>query len=62
VFVVVSRFDHVVTPGPAIEFGSLLGAKILNLESECGHLATVCESNRLNKAVADFLTTDNEDQ
>ena len=55
VFVVVSRFDHVVTPGPAIEFGSLLGAKILNLESECGHLATVCESNRLNQAVADFL-------
>jgi homoserine O-acetyltransferase len=61
VFVVVSRFDHVVTPGPAIEFGSLLGAKILNLESECGHLATVCESGRLNKAVADFLTTDNAD-
>src|SRR6185295_14276430 len=54
VFVVVSRFDHVVTPGPAIEFGSLLGAKILNLESECGHLATVCEAGRLNKAVADF--------
>jgi len=55
VFVVVSRFDHVVTPGPAIEFGSLLGAKILNLESECGHLATVCEGSRLDAAVADFL-------
>ena len=56
VFVVVSKFDHVVTPGPAIEFGSLLGAKILNLESECGHLATVCESSRLNEAVAEFLS------
>jgi homoserine O-acetyltransferase len=55
VFVVVSRFDHVVTPGPAIEFASLLGAKVLNLDSECGHLATVCESTRLNAAVADFL-------
>ena len=62
VFVVVSKFDHVVTPGPATEFGSLIGAKILELESECGHLATVCESGRLNKAVADFLTTDNADQ
>ncbi len=61
VFVVVSRFDHVVTPGPAIEFASLLGAKILNLESECGHLATVCESNRLNEAVTAFLTTDDTD-
>ena len=55
VFVVVSKFDHVVTPGPATEFASLLGAKILTLESDCGHLATVCESSRLNAAVADFL-------
>jgi homoserine O-acetyltransferase len=55
VFVVVSRFDHVVTPGPATEFASLVGAKTLNLESECGHLATVCESSRLDKAIADFL-------
>lgn len=58
VFVVVARFDHVVTPGPAIEFGSLIGAKILDLESECGHLATVCESSRLNEAVAKFLNAD----
>jgi homoserine O-acetyltransferase len=57
VFVIVSRFDHVVTPGPAIEFGSLLGAKVLNLESECGHLATVCEASRLDAAVAEFLAT-----
>jgi homoserine O-acetyltransferase len=56
VFVVVSRLDHVVTPGPAIEFGSLINAKILNLESECGHLATVCESRRLNEAVKEFLS------
>ena len=55
VFVVVSRFDHVVTPGPAIEFASLLGAKVLNLESECGHLATVCEARRLDAAVSEFL-------
>jgi len=58
VFVVVSKFDHVVTPGPATEFASLLGAKLLELESDCGHLATVCESTRLNNAVAQFLTAD----
>ena len=61
VFVVVSKFDHVVTPGPATEFASLLGAPILTLESDCGHLATVCESTRLNKAVANFLTADDTD-
>jgi homoserine O-acetyltransferase len=55
VLVVVAKFDHVVTPGPATEFASLLGAKLLTLESDCGHLATVCEARRLNDAVADFL-------
>src|SRR5437868_696003 len=55
VLVVVSRFDHVVTPGPATEFASLLGAKLLELEGDCGHLATACESRRLNEAVAEFL-------
>ncbi|HYK20667.1 MAG TPA: alpha/beta fold hydrolase [Pyrinomonadaceae bacterium] len=55
VFVVVSKFDHVVTPGPATEFASLLGAKLLELESDCGHLATACEAKRLNDAVTEFL-------
>ena len=54
-FVVVARFDHVVTPGPATEFASFTGAKLLNLESDCGHLATSCESKRLDDAIADFL-------
>jgi homoserine O-acetyltransferase len=55
VLVVVAKFDHVVTPGPATEFASLLGAKLMELESDCGHLATACESRRLNEAVAEFL-------
>lgn len=59
--VVVSKYDHVVTPGPAIEFASLLNAKLLILESECGHLATVCESSRLTQAIVEFLTADNAD-
>jgi homoserine O-acetyltransferase len=55
VFVVVAKFDHVVTPGPATEFAALIGAKLLDLDGDCGHLATACESQRLNKAVSDFL-------
>lgn len=55
VLVVVAKYDHVVTPGPATEFAKLLGAKFLNLDGDCGHLATSCESRRLNDAVADFL-------
>ena len=55
VFVVVARYDHVVTPGPATEFASLLGVKLLNLDSDCGHLSTTCESRHINDAIATFL-------
>lgn len=55
VFVVVAKSDHVVTPRPALEFAGLLGARILILDGDCGHLATSCQSRLLNEAVADFL-------
>jgi len=55
VFVVVAKYDHVVTPGPATEFANLLGAKLLDLDGDCGHLATSCESHRLNDGVTQFL-------
>jgi homoserine O-acetyltransferase len=61
VLVVVAKFDHVVTPGPATEFARLLGAKLIELDSDCGHLATSCESTQLTAAVSQFLTTDNTD-
>jgi homoserine O-acetyltransferase len=53
--VIVSRFDHVVTPGPAREFARLLHAQMLELDSDCGHLAPSCEAQRTNEAVARFL-------
>jgi len=55
VFVVVAKFDHVVTPGPALEFAQLLHAKVMVLEGDCGHIATACEANKLNPAVDEFL-------
>ena len=55
VMVVVARFDHVVTPGPALQFARLLRSPVVLLEGDCGHLATSCESQKLNAAVAEFL-------
>lgn len=55
VFVIVAKFDHVVTPGSASEFARLLNARLLVLESDCGHLAPSCESSKVNTAVAEFL-------
>lgn len=58
VLVVVAKFDHVVTPGPATEFARSLGAKLIELDSDCGHLATSCESRRLTEAITQFLAAD----
>jgi homoserine O-acetyltransferase/O-succinyltransferase len=55
VLVVVSQHDHVVTPGPASEFARLMQAQLLELTSDCGHLATSCEAPKLQSAVGDFL-------
>jgi homoserine O-acetyltransferase len=55
VFIIAARFDHTVTPLPALNFAKLLNAETLVLESDCGHLAPSCESQKVNSAVADFL-------
>ncbi len=55
VFVIVARLDHVVTPGPALAFAKLIHSQLLVLESDCGHMAPGCESQKVNQAVADFL-------
>jgi homoserine O-acetyltransferase len=53
--VIVAKQDHTVTPQPAVDFASLLHAPLLELDSDCGHLAPSCESPKVAAAVADFL-------
>jgi homoserine O-acetyltransferase len=55
VLVVVGKQDHTVTPVPASDFAKLVGAKTLVLEGDCGHLANSCESDKVVKAVNEFL-------
>jgi homoserine O-acetyltransferase len=55
VLVIVASQDHVVTPGPAIEFAGFLRAKLLVLDNDCGHNAPWCEQQRVNKVVKEFL-------
>jgi len=55
VFVIVAKFDHVVTPQPAVDFAALLHAAVLELDSDCGHQAPSCENARVASAVAAFL-------
>jgi homoserine O-acetyltransferase len=55
VLVITSKQDHTVTPGPATAFAHLLHAELLELDSDCGHMAPSCEGAKVQKAVAEFL-------
>lgn len=55
VLVVVSQTDHMVTPGPALEFAKLLHSEVLELQDNCGHLAPDCETGKVGAAIAGFL-------
>lgn len=55
VLVIVSGTDHVVTPGPALDFARHLHAEVLVLDNDCGHLAPGCEQQRVTSAVHRFL-------
>jgi len=53
--VIVSRHDHLMNPRPASDFAGMLHARLIELDSECGHRAHACEMKRVGAAVADFL-------
>ncbi len=55
VLIIVSRYDHVVTPQPALDFAALLHAQVIELNSDCGHSVAECDNARINGAVAEFL-------
>ncbi len=55
VLVVVSLSDHMVTPGPALDFARLLHADVLELTDNCGHLAPGCETARVGSTISSFL-------
>jgi homoserine O-acetyltransferase/O-succinyltransferase len=53
--IVVSTSDHLVTPGPALEFAQLMHAQTLELKDACGHQAIRCELAKVVAAIHDLL-------
>ncbi|HYL96742.1 MAG TPA: alpha/beta fold hydrolase, partial [Terriglobales bacterium] len=53
--IIVDAHDHMVTPGPALDFARLKGAQTLVLENDCGHLGPGCEQGKVGAAIAEFL-------
>jgi homoserine O-acetyltransferase len=52
---VVALTDHMVTPGPAMEFAELLGQGSLSLENDCGHILFECDGERVQRTIREFL-------
>ena len=55
VLVVIANQDHMVNPNPALQMAEQSGFSVLHLTGNCGHMATSCESAKLNSAVSAFL-------
>ena len=55
VLVVVGTYDHVVTPQPAKDFAKMIGAQVLEYNSDCGHQTPACEDKTINPLVEAFL-------
>ncbi len=55
--VVVNATDHLVTPGPALEFAELAGAPSLVLADDCGHLSPfqACSGSVMTETISGFL-------
>ena len=53
--IAVATQDHMVNPAPALALASALEARTLRLEGPCGHLAILCEREKLQPAIASFL-------
>jgi homoserine O-acetyltransferase len=53
--IVVASQDQMVNPAPSVELARHLGARLVELTGDCGHLATGCEGKKMNEAIRSFL-------
>jgi homoserine O-acetyltransferase len=53
--VIVSKQDHLVNPISSTLLAEKLGAKLVTLTGDCGHIAVFCEAEKVKKAVTEFL-------
>ena len=56
VLVIAAEQDHMVTPGPVLEFAEHLSALVVVLAGDCGHIAVGCEIEDVQTEVRSFLS------
>ncbi|NQV36687.1 MAG: alpha/beta fold hydrolase [Candidatus Marinimicrobia bacterium] len=56
ILLMVSKQDHLVTPGPALKFAGEYDIKTHIFDNDCGHLAPGCEKNEFIRIVNQFIS------
>ena len=56
--IIVGEDDRIVTPQPAREFAALIGARVVELDKDCGHGDPWCAPATFAKAVSSFINKD----
>ena len=54
-FIAVSRSDHTVSPGPALEFAVKIGVVPFIFDGPCGHSVHLCPDGGMSRAILRFL-------
>jgi len=58
ILIITTTQDQIIYPEPARTFARLLKAQTAELTGDCGHLAFLCESEKLRELVDGFLKRD----
>jgi homoserine O-acetyltransferase len=56
VLVIASEQDHMVSPGPVLDFAEHVSALVVVLAGDCGHIAVGCEIEEVQSEVRSFLS------
>jgi homoserine O-acetyltransferase len=54
--IIVNNNDHIVNPLPSKAIAKQLYSELLELDGDCGHLASMCEVKKIADAIKKFLT------
>lgn len=55
VFLIISKYDHILNPEPALTLSKNSGCKTKIFESDCGHLVIGCNMEESRKLIADYF-------
>ena len=53
--IIVSKSDHLVNPSASVELAKAIGATLIELDNDCGHMGFICDKKLVKETVTKFL-------